>query len=249
SLARSLEKLGRTDPFVRAALAGRSPAAAAREAVRGTRLDSPQVRRVLVEGGRRAVESSRDPLVVLARRLDPFYRAERKWYEDNVQGVERLAGERIAAARFARWGKSLYPDATFTLRLSYGKPAGYAWTKTLVPWKTTFHGLFDRAASFDGAGAYALPRRLRAARGRLRLETPLDFVSTHDIIGGNSGSPVVDRRGRYVGLIFDGNIQSLSGNYGYPSGAGRAVSVHAGAIAEALRAVYGMGALLRELGV
>ncbi|MBI3298150.1 MAG: S46 family peptidase [Elusimicrobia bacterium] len=242
-------KLGPGDPCLRAALAGRSPREAARLAVRGTRLDEPKVRRMLVEGGRRAVESSRDPLILLARRVDPFYRAERKWHEDAVDGVERLEGRRIAEARFKLWGRASYPDATFTLRLSHGRAAGYAWTKTLVPWFTTFHGLFDRAASFQARGAYRLPERVRAAKGRIRLETPLDFVSTNDIIGGNSGSPVVDRAGRCVGLIFDGNVQSLTANYGYPGGPGRAVSVHAGGICEALRAIYRMPGLLRELGV
>lgn len=248
-LAAAAEKLGATDPFVRAILGGRSAAAAARLAVRGTRLDDPKVRRMMIEGGRRAVESSRDPLILLARRADPFYRAERKWYEDNVESVERLEGRRIAEARFKLWGRAAYPDATFTLRLSYGRAKGYSWTKTLVPWRTTFHGLFDRAASFDGQGAYRLPPRVAASKHRLRLETPLNFVSTHDIIGGNSGSPVVDKNGRFVGIIFDGNAQSLAGNYAYPSGAGRAVSVHAGGICEALRAIYRMPGLLRELGV
>lgn len=248
ALGESARKLGASDPFVRAVLRGRSPARAAKEALRGTRLHEPAVRRALVEGGPRAVESSRDPLVALCRRADPYYRAERSWYEDRVESTERLEGRRIAQARFMAWGKEAYPDATFTLRLSHGRAAGYAWNKTLVPWKTTFNGLFDRAASFDGEGAYALPARVRAAQRRLRLETPMNFVSTHDIIGGNSGSPVVDRRGRYVGLIFDGNVQSLTANYAYPGGAGRAVSVHAGAIWEALRAVYRMPGLLRELG-
>ncbi|MBI5594946.1 MAG: S46 family peptidase [Elusimicrobia bacterium] len=246
-LAESARKLGASDPFVRAVLRGRSPERAAKEALRGTRLADPAVRRALVEGGPRAVGSSSDPLLLLCRRADPYYRAERSWYEDRVEGTERLEGRRIAEARFKAWGKEAYPDATFTLRLSHGRAEGYAWNKTLVPWKTTFNGLFDRAASFDGQGAYALPPRVHGAKGRLRLETALNFVSTHDIIGGNSGSPVVDRRGRYVGLIFDGNIQSLSANYAYPGGAGRAVSVHAGAIREALRAVYRMPGLLREL--
>ena len=247
-LSEAEARLGRRDPFIRAVLGGKKPEAVARAAVAGSRLDDPRVRKRLIEGGRKAVEASRDPLLALCRRADPFYRAERKWHEDRLESVERLEGRRIAEARFKLYGKRVYPDATFTLRLSYGTPAGYAWGKTQVPWRTTFHGLFDRAASFGNREPFRLPARLAAARRRLKLETPLDFVTTHDIIGGNSGSPVVDRRGRYVGLIFDGNAQSLTANYAYATGAGRAVSVHAGGIWEALRAVYRMPRLLRELG-
>jgi hypothetical protein len=131
--------------------------------------------------------------------------------------------------------------------MSYGKPAGYAWGETLVPYKTTFGGLYDRADSFDGREPFHLSAKVAAARGKVELSTPLDFVSTHDIIGGNSGSPVVNADAQLVGLIFDGNIQSLVGRYLYEPEAGRALSVHSSAIREALRSIYGMKSLLKEL--
>ncbi|MFA6029204.1 MAG: S46 family peptidase [Elusimicrobiota bacterium] len=247
SLRESLEALGPADPFLKDVLAGKTPEAAAREALRGTRMPDPAFRRTLVEGGRRAVESSKDPLLALCRRADPHYRSMRKWYEDNIQSVERHEGNRIARARFAVYGKGLYPDATFTLRLSYGQPVGYECGKTLVPWKTTFGGLYDRADSFDGREPFGLSRRVAAARRKVRMDCPVNFVSTHDIIGGNSGSPVIDAKAELVGLIFDGNIQSLPGRYAYARERARAVSVHSEAILESLRAVYGMNGLAREL--
>ncbi|MEK7743321.1 MAG: S46 family peptidase, partial [Elusimicrobiota bacterium] len=183
----------------------------------------------------------------LARRADPFYREMRKWYEDEVQSVERAEGTRIARVRFACHGKNLYPDATFTLRMSYGQPASYDAGKTRVPHKTTFGGLYSRADGFDNTPPFRLPKRVLAAKAKVRLGTPLNFVTTHDIIGGNSGSPVIDRKARLVGLIFDGNIQSLAGRYAYSRENSRAVSVHSAGILEALRAIYGAKALLREL--
>ncbi|MFH1723906.1 MAG: S46 family peptidase [Elusimicrobiota bacterium] len=246
-LGESLRELGSGDPFVRAALGGKSPERTAREAIARTRLDKPAVRKALVEGGRAAVESSKDPLIALARRVDGHYRGMRKWYEDNVESVERVNGQRIAKARFALYGKALYPDATYTLRLSHGRAAGYEWQMTEVPFKTTFYGLYDRSDGFDGRPPYDLGKRIAAARGKVELSTPLNFVSTHDIVGGNSGSPIVDRKGRLVGVVFDSNMQALPSDYGYPGGAGRTVSVHAAAILEALRRVYDMPSLAREL--
>jgi hypothetical protein len=145
------------------------------------------------------------------------------------------------------YGTSVYPDATFTLRVSYGKAGGYPMNGTLAPYKTTFAGLYDRSASFDGKPPFDLVPRFKDARSRVELSTPLDFVTTNDIIGGNSGSPVVNRAGELVGLIFDGNIESLVGRFVYDDTSNRAVAVHSAAIVHALRAIYGAGALADEL--
>jgi hypothetical protein len=240
-------ELGPKDPFVVAALGRRTPAEVAREAVRGTKLGDVSFRRALAQGGRAAVETSRDPLVALARRVDRHYRQMRRYHEDHIESVERQEGDRIGRARFALVGKRIYPDATFTLRLAYGRPLGYEWDKTRVPYHTTFYGLFDRAASFGHAPPYRIPPAVMAARGRLALDTPLNFVSTHDITGGNSGSPVVNARRELVGLIFDGNVQSFANSYAYDNVAARAVSVDSRGIMEALRAIYRMTGLVREL--
>jgi hypothetical protein len=248
NLGEAREALGPGDPLVAAALGEAGPAPLARRLVGGTALADPAARKALVEGGRAAVEKSEDPLIVFARRLDPVWRELRAWHEDNVQPVEMLEGRRIAGARFAIYGRSAYPDATGTLRLSFGRALGYAWGTTRVPWKTTFHGLVDRAASFDNKPPFDLPRPVAERRSEIDLTTPLNFVTTNDIIGGNSGSPVVNRNGEYVGLIFDGNIQSLVWSYAYGDTAGRAIAVHSAAIREALRSVYRAPRLLAELG-
>ena len=247
SLQESLEELGPEDPFVRAALGGRAPADVAREAIEGTRLTEPAARKALVEGGPAAVAASQDPLVGLARRIDPLVREMRKWEEDNLQSVQVSAGEKLGKARFALYGKTAYPDATFTLRLAFGTVKGYPMNGTQAPPRTTFYGLYDRAYSFDLKPPYDLPERFLRLKDRLELATPLNFVSTCDIIGGNSGSPVINTRGELVGLIFDGNIESLVGNYVYYEETNRAVSVHAGAIIEALRKLYDASSLADEL--
>lgn len=247
SLQESLEELGPEDPFVRAALGGRAPADVAREAIEGTRLAEPAARKALVEGGPAAVAASQDPLVGLARRIDPLVREMRRWEEDNLQSVQVSAGEKLGKARFALYGKTAYPDATFTLRLAFGTVKGYPMNGTQAPPRTTFYGLYDRAYSFDLKPPYDLPERFLRLKDRLELTTPLNFVSTCDIIGGNSGSPVINTRGELVGLIFDGNIESLVGNYVYYEETNRAVAVHAGAIIEALRKLYDASSLADEL--
>jgi hypothetical protein len=247
SLQDSLDQLGPNDPWVKAVLNGKTPAQVASEVIRGTKLNDPSVRKSLVEGGAAAVNASMDPLVVLAKKVDPFFREVRKQYEDTVESVLTGATEKIAKARFAIYGKSVYPDATFTLRLAYGTVKGYPMNGTVAPSKTTFYGLYDRSASFDNKPPFTLTPRFAERRDKIDLSTPIDFVMTADIIGGNSGSPVINRNGEFVGLIFDGNIESLTGNFVYLEESNRAVAVHSAAIVEALRKVYDAPALANEL--
>jgi Peptidase S46 len=247
SLKDSLDQLGPNDPWVKAVLNGKTPAQVATEVIRGTKLADPAVRKSLVEGGAAAVNASTDPLVVLARKVDPFFREIRKQFEDNVESVLTGATEKIAKARFAIYGKSVYPDATFTLRLAYGTVKGYPMNGTKAPPKTTFFGLYDRSASFDNKAPFNLTPRVLGRREKVDMTTPLNFVNTADIIGGNSGSPVINRAGEFVGIIFDGNIESLTGNFVYLEETNRAVAVHSAAIIEALRKVYDAPAVADEL--
>jgi Peptidase S46 len=205
------------------------------------------VRKALVDGGPAAVAASTDSMIVLARRIDPIARELRKFFEDEVDAPVTRAGEKVAQARFKAYGRTMSPDATFTLRLSYGTVAGYPAEGTSVAPFTTFHGMLDRSIAHGGKAPWALPPRWQEKRASLKLETPLDFVSTNDIIGGNSGSPVVDREGDFVGIVFDGNIQSLAWDYFFTDEQARCVSVDARGISEALRSVYGADALVREL--
>jgi hypothetical protein len=179
--------------------------------------------------------------------LDHAERAQRQRHEDEVEGVERGAYARIAEARFAIEGENSYPDATFTLRLSYGTVKGYREGDTEVPPFTTLRGVYEREAERGGTAPFDLPPSWTEARERLDLDTPFNFVATPDIIGGNSGSPVVDRAGEVVGLIFDGNLHSLIGDIAYTDEQARAVSVDSRGIVESLRAVYRAEALVREL--
>jgi hypothetical protein len=247
AMQESLEELGPNDPFVKAVLGGRSPKDAATAIIGGTKLADPAARKQLLDGSETAVRQSTDPLIVMARAIDPILRDLNKRVESEVTSVESAARQKIGLARFAAFGTSVYPDATFTLRLSYGKASGYPMNGTLAPYKTTFAGLYDRSASFDGKPPFDLVARFKEARSKIDLSTPLDFVTTNDIIGGNSGSPVVNKAGELVGLIFDGNIESLVGRFVYDDTTNRAVAVHSGAIVHALRAVYGAGALADEL--
>ena len=183
--------------------------------------------------------------MVLARDVEPFVRKNQKILDDRVASIETPAQERIGQARFALYGHSVYPDATFTLRLSFGTVKGYPMNGTKAPSKTTMFGLYDRATGFDSKPPFNLPARFTERRATLDLSTPLNFVTTNDIIGGNSGSPVVNRAGELVGLIFDGNIESLVGRFVYNEEANRAVAVHSAAIIEALRKVYDAGSARR----
>ncbi len=247
SLQDSLDQLGPNDSFVMAVLDGRQPAEVAAQTVRGTKLKDPAFRKSLVEGGAAALAASTDPMIVLARKADPYFRDLRKDYEESVESVLTSAGEKIAKARFAIFGKSIYPDATFTLRLTYGTVQGYPMNGTKAPSKTTFYGLYDRAASFDFKPPFNLMPRFIERKDKIDLPTPLNFVASLDIIGGNSGSPVINQNGEFVGIIFDGNIESLTGNFEYIEETNRAVAVHSAAIIEALRKVYDASPLADEL--
>jgi hypothetical protein len=247
TLEMSSKELGSADPFVKAALKGKSPQEAARGAFTGTKMGDAAFRKSLIEGGEAAVESSKDPLVALARRISPEFLAMDKWYDDNVASVDTRAGERIGKARFAVYGKSAYPDATFTLRLAYGTVKGYPMNGTKAPPHTTFYGLYDRADGFGRKPPFNLPDLWLKSQSKLDLQTPLDFVTTCDVVGGNSGSPVINRDGNVVGVIFDGNIESLVGYFVYNEKDNRSVAVATTAIIEALRKVYDAGALADEL--
>ena len=246
-LQESFEKLGADDPFIKIVLDGKAPADVARDLVKGTTMVDPAVRKKLFDGGESALAASTDPMVILARKLAPMTKEAREWDEKNVAGIRTVANEKIGEARFAVYGKNMYPDATFTLRLSYGLVKGYPMNGTIAPSKTTFYGLFDRAFSFDNKGDFRPPQRYLDNISKLDLSTPLNFVSTCDIIGGNSGSPVVNTKGEFVGLIFDGNIESLPGRFLYSETANRAVAVHSAAIIEVLRKLYDAGDLADEL--
>jgi hypothetical protein len=247
TLQDALDQLGPNDPWVKTVLNGKTPAQVASEAIRGTKLNDPAVRKSLAEGGQAAVDASTDPLVALARKVDPFFREIRKQYEDTVESAVTGASEKIAKARFAIYGKSVYPDATFTLRLAYGTVKGYPMNGTEAPPKTTFYGLYDRSVGFSNKPPFNLTPRFVERRDKIDLATPLNFVMTADIIGGNSGSPVINRNGEFVGIIFDGNIESLTGNFVYLEESNRAVAVESAAVIEALRKVYDAPALANEL--
>ena len=225
-------------------LGGKTPAQAAERYISGSKLADVAVRRKLAEGGQAAVEASPDAMVQLARMVDGPARAVRKRFEDEVEGVERKNGSLLARALFATRGTAVYPEATFTLRLSFGAVNGYSEDGRPWRWYTTFHGLYEREA---GIPPYQLPRRWLEKKAALELDTPFNFVSTADIIGGNSGSPVVNRQGQLVGIIFDSNLPALPNRFLYTDVVGRSVAVHAAGILEALKKVYGAETVLKEL--
>ncbi|MBD0326632.1 MAG: S46 family peptidase, partial [Pyrinomonadaceae bacterium] len=241
------EELGADDPFVKAVLGTRSPAEVASELIKGTKLNDLAFRKSLFEGGAATIDASNDAMIALARKIDPIARELDRWNRENIEGARTAAGEKVAKARFAVYGRSIAPDANFTLRFSYGVVKGYELGTTLVPYKTTYAGLYDRGASFDYKPPFNIAPQMLARKQNVELTTPFDFVYTADTIGGNSGSPVINRQGEIVGVNFDSNIHRFVSRYTYTEETGRAMGVHTGGIIEALRKVYNAGALADEL--
>ncbi len=237
------------EPLVDKVFQGQTAEQVARSLVEGTKLGDVEQRRKVAEGGASAIADSKDPMITLAKLVDPAARAARKIREDKVEGVESAQYARIAKATFEEYGDAVYPDATFTLRLAFGTVAGYEVDGTRIEPYTVMGGAFTHAAAHGNKEPYELPKSWFEAKdsGVLKLDTPLNFVSTADIIGGNSGSPVIDRKGELVGIIFDGNIQSLVLDFAYEDQVSRAVSVDSRGIIEALRSIYRADGLLEEL--
>ncbi len=247
SISKTLEQRGFDDPLCQEILAGKNPADRAAELINGTELASVENRKKVASGGIDAINSSNDPMIRLARIINPEVRRLRA-ITDQLDEQDKQAYAKIAEAKFATEGTSNYPDATFTLRLAFGPVRGYEQDGQQVPAWTTLGGAFEHEQKHAGQADYVLPESWKKAEPSLVKSTPFNFVSTADIIGGNSGSPVVNKAGELVGLIFDGNIQSLPGNFVYTDKQSRSVSVHSSALREALQVVYGADRLVKELG-
>ena len=244
-LQRMREWLGPDDPVVHRLLAKDSPSALAQQLVSGTKLGDPAVRLALWKGGEAAINASTDPMILLAKSVDADARAIRKRFEDEVEGPQTSGAERIARARFAMYGTNVYPDATFTLRLNYGTVQGWMENGHMVEPFTKLATAFTRST---GAEPFRMPDTWTKPRAKLDMATSFDFSSNNDIVGGNSGSPAINAKGEIVGLLFDGNIHSISGSYWFDTEKNRAVAVDTTIIREALTKVYPAGALYRELG-
>jgi len=247
SLGMMAEVMGGDNDLVKMVLSNKSPRDRAAELIHGTTLKDVAVRKRLADGGLKAIDESTDPMIQLARQIDPEARRIRKVYEQQVAEPQQQAYTKIANARFAVYGSSVYPDATFTLRLAFGEVKGYTQAGEKIPWGTTLGGTYEHAAAHDNKYPFELPKIWTERKSQLNLSTPFNFVSTADIIGGNSGSPVINRQGELVGIIFDGNIQSLVLDYIYTDQEARAVAVHSAGILEALRKVYQANRLVTEL--
>ena len=245
-LTRAQGALPANDPFIKAALNGKSPAEAAAYLVDNTTLNKADARKALLDGGEKAVAASTDPMIVLARAIAPLadkHAMRALKLNTTVSANVELVGQAIYAA----YGESLPPDATFTLRISDGIVAGFPYNGTIAPYKTSFYGLYARSAEFDNKPPFKLPARWENARAAVDMTTPLDFTLTADIIGGNSGSPVINAKGEVVGLIFDGNIESLPNRFIFTDEVARSVAVHTAGLTEALKKVYGASRLTTEL--
>jgi hypothetical protein len=241
------EKLGADNAEVKKILNGKSADEFAKETIANTKLDDPTFRKQLYDGGQAAVDASTDPLIVMMRTIDPDARAVRKQYEDQVDSVLRQNTTKVAKARFAAFGSDIYPDATFTLRLAYGTVKGYEQDGKQIPWATNMGGAFEHAAAHGNKDPYELPATWNEAKSNLDLKTPFNFVSTADIIGGNSGSPTINRNGEVVGIVFDMNMPSLVWDFAYDDRQGRCVHVDERSIMESLRKIYHADALAEEL--
>ncbi len=248
SLSHWIQYAGANDPLVQQVLNGKGPVERAAELVRGTKLGDPAERKRLGQGGKAAIDASNDPIIRIARLVDAKSREVRKQYEDQVDEPLRQSYAKIANAGFrVAGGGETYPDATFTLRLSFGTVKGYEDKGEQIPWFTTMSGVYKRAAEHKNAFPFNLPKSWLARKAQVKGSTVFNFVSTNDIIGGSSGSPVVNRANEFVGIVFDGNPQSLSWDYQYDDRQGRSISVASPAILEALRSVYSATGLVAEL--
>ena len=247
SLTYLAEEMAASSPLVQKVLAGKSPNARAVELIKGTKVNDVAFRKKLYEGGQAAVDAAtNDSMIALAKSVDAEARALRKIME--AQGEARQQSHaKIAKARFALEGTGSYPDATFTLRLAFGTVKGFEEGIKQIPAHTTFAGLYERAEEHENREPFDLPQIWVESKAKIDLKTPFNFVSTADIIGGNSGSPVVDRKGEFVGIIFDGNIQSLVLDFAFSDVQARAVSVDSRGIVEALKKVYRADKLVGEL--
>ncbi len=239
--------LGEEDPFVKTVLQGKTPQEMAKYLVEGTKLDDPSFRKLLVEKKAKLVAKSKDPMIEFAKRIFPEVRKMEELYKNNVQAIEEYALSQIAKAGFAIYGSDFYPDGTGTLRLSYGKVLGYPQGSTLVPPFTTFYGLLDRAYGFGNKGDFEIPPNLAKHLEKIDLKTPLNFICTADITGGNSGSPVVDKEGKLVGIAFDGNAESHPNTFVYDEYQARCVCVDIRAIIEVLNKVYNAEWIVKEM--
>jgi len=246
SLTMLAEQLGADTDLVKKVLAGKSPLERAGELVKGTKLMNADVRKKLYEGGKEAVDAAKDPMIELARIIDKPARDVRKAVEAQSE-IKQQAYAQIAKAKVAIEGTNNYPDATFSPRLAFGVVKGYEENGKHVPFETTFAGLYERSKNNNNKSPFDLPERWEKCKDKLDLKTPFNFVCTADIIGGNSGSPVVNRKGEFVGIIFDGNIQSLVLDFVYTEDQARALAVHSRGIIEALRKVYDAGPLADEI--
>jgi hypothetical protein len=244
SLERMREWLGPDYPIVRRLLAKESPDSLATRLIAETKLDDAAVRKQLWQGGKAAIDASLDPMIELVRSIDGEARAIRQRYEDDVEGPIAASAERIAAARFKAYGTHTYPDATFTLRLNYGRVAGWIENGTAVEPFTHLDRAFERAT---GATPFKLPDSWMKVKSQLDMNTPFCISTSNDIVGGNSGSPLIDAAGKIVGLMFDGNIHSIAGSFWFNPANNRAIAVHPAIIHEALEKVYGAKELLAEL--
>lgn len=247
SLAFLQSEYGANDSLVKKVLKGKTPEARAAELIAGTKLKDVEYRKQVVAAGERMIDSGDDPLIDLAKDIDKEARAVRKRYDEEVVAVERANYAKIAHALFEEQGTKLYPDATFTLRLSYGAVKGYRENGKFITPFTTLGGLYARSNQYHHVFPYNLPPRWVSKQKALNPRTPFNFVSTNDIVGGNSGSPTINKRGELVGLIFDGNIQSLVGNFEYDESVNRSISVDVRGMLEVLRKVFGANALADEL--
>ena len=201
----------------------------------------------MLDGGLAGIAASTDPLIMLARDVYPLRRRLAKLHEVEVETPTLRAGDELERMRYELFGTDAYPDATGSLRLSYGIVRGYDADGILTPWQTNFWGLLGRSAAFGAQPPFDLPPRWSARQRNLDLSTPLNFVSTLDIIGGNSGSPVVNRNGELVGLVFDGNLEGLGGRFVYTDDKARAIAVDSRAIVEALTKIYDAREIVREI--